>query len=143
MVDFSKLLRKNVSDAKRPPALPAADYPGIIARHELGDQNTNHTPYVRYHVRLTGPAETVDPAELAGIELDKRQMRRDFFLTDDADWRLAEFLKSCGIETEGRNFEDTISEAVGKTVVVQVQQYLNQKTNEIGNQIGTLTGTGA
>ena len=41
MVDFTSLLKKRAGEAKKPPAYPAADYPGIIKGFELGDANKN------------------------------------------------------------------------------------------------------
>lgn len=157
MPDFSQLLRKPVNNAKRPPALPADDYPGIIRQYEVGDNNQNKTPYVRLVIGLldwgantpeewlvvdaNGGSSTVSKSD---IDLSRRQMRRDFYLTDDADWRLAELIKSCGIDTgtedAPRDFEETVPELVGQHVLVEVQQYLNQRTNEIGNQIGRVVG---
>lgn len=139
MANFSELLKKPAGEAKKPPALPAADYPGIIKSFELGDNNKNKTPYVRFHLGLLGAAETVDAAEFEGIDLSKRQLRRDFYLTEDSLWRLDEFLRAVGVESAGRNYEEVLPEVVGKNVVVEVQQYLNQQTNEIGNQVGKLT----
>lgn len=72
------------------------------------------------------------------IDLAKRQLRRDFFITEDALWRLDEFLGALGIELTGRSYEETIPEAVGKNVEIEVQQYMNQQTNDIGNQVGAL-----
>lgn len=140
MVDFAQLLRKPVDEAKRPPALPAGNYAGMVKSFEIGNQNKNKTPYVRFHIVLNGWPEEVPNDDRDGIDLAKRQMRRDFFLTDDADWRLADFIKSCGIDASGRTFEDTVPEVIGHPVTVEVQQYLNQTSNEIGNQIGGLVG---
>lgn len=139
MPDFSQLLKKPAGEAKRPPALPAGTYPGIVSGQEQGDSNRNKTPYVRFQVRLTGPADDVSQDELADIDLAKRQMRRDYYLTDDALWRLDEFIKSCGIPTEGRTYEEVLPEVIGQTVLVSVEQYLGTN-NEIGNQIGRLVG---
>ena len=138
--DFASLLKKPAGEAKRPPALPAGDYPAVVSSFEYGDQNKNKTKYVRYHVRLTGWAEGVEPIE--EMDLSKRQLRRDFFLTDDAFWRLDEFLRSTGLDPAGRSYEEVIPEIIGKNVTAEVQQYLNQQTNEIGNQIGKLVGQG-
>lgn len=140
MPDFSALLRKPVDEAKRPPALPPGDYAGIIKSYELGDQNKNKTPYVRFQIGLQGWPDSVADEDKKDVDLSKKQLRRDFFLTPDADWRLAEFIKSCGINTSGRNFEVTVPECVGARVVVEVQQYLNQTNNEVGNQVGGLAG---
>ena len=136
MVDFSSLLKKPAGEAKKPRALPAADYPGIIKSFEYGDNNQNQPPYVRFGLGVTGPAPSVDSAEFTDIDLSKRQLRRDFYLTDDAFWRLDEFLRNIGLDPKGRSYEEVIPEAVGTPVTLEVQQYLNQTSNEIGNQVG-------
>jgi hypothetical protein len=140
MVDFSQMLRKPAGEAKKPQALPIGDYPGVITGFEVGDNNKNKTPYVRYFVKLTGLAEGVDTSELDGADISKRQFRRDYYLTDDALWRMDEFLRSVGINSQGRTYEECLPEAVGAQVTAEVQQYMNQSNSEIGNQIGKLVG---
>ena len=143
MPDFSQLLRKPMSEAKRPPALPVGDYQGVVKSYELGDNNKNKTPYVRFQIGLTGWPDSVGEEDRvsdgAPIDLSKKQLRRDFFLTPDADFRLADFLKSCGIADQP--FETGVPAAVGCPIVVEVQQYMNQTNSEIGNQIGAMRGT--
>jgi hypothetical protein len=149
MVDFSSLLKKPAGLAVKPAALVAGDYPVKIKSFEVGDQNKNKTPYVRYFLAITGWPDSVaeddrvqknPDGSTASIDLSKRQPRRDFFLTDDAMWRLDEFLRSCGVEPKGRSYEEVIPEVVGADCVAEMQQYLNQTSNEIGNQIGKLVG---
>jgi hypothetical protein len=139
MPDFSALLKKPIVADKAPPAIEAGNYPGIIKSFEYGDSNKNKTPYVRFHIGLTGWADNVEPQ--AGVDLSKKQMRRDFFLTDEARYRLANFIKSCGVALDdSSDYEVIIPTLVGTRVVAEVQQYLNQNSGEIGNQIGNLTG---
>jgi hypothetical protein len=154
MVDFSKLLRKPAGEAKRPPVLPAGDYQGIIKAFELGDANRNKTPYCRFQVGLIGWGEgtpetwtVFDPASgktydvsQADIDLSKRQMRRDYYLTEDALFRLDELIRSCGVEPAGRTYEEILPEMIGQQVLVEIQQYTNQTTAELGNQIGKIVG---
>ena len=155
MPDFSTLLKKPAGEAKKPPTLPAFDYYGIIKSYEVGDNNRNKTPYVRLQIALTQWPDnmpddwSVSDAEgkmitytKADVDLSKRQMRRDFYLTEDALWRLDEFIRSCGIDPRGRDYEEIIPELVGQPITVEVQQYLNQNTNEIGNQVGKTVGQG-
>lgn len=148
--NFSHLLKRPAGKAKKPEALPVGDYPGIIKSFEIGDQNKNKTPYARFQIGLQGWPDSVDEAERSqanaegkpeAIDLAKRQLRRDMYLSDEALYRLDELLRSCGIEPEGRSYEECLPEMVGQQVTVEVQQYLNEKTNEIGNQIGRLVGT--
>lgn len=140
MADFSQFLRKPAGEAKKPQALPIGDYPGVVKSFEFGDQNKNRTPYVRFHLGILDFAATVTEEEKAACgDLSKRQFRRDFYLTDDALWRLDEFLKSCGVPLSGRAYEEAIPEAAGAQVTVEVQQYVSDK-NEVGNQVGKLFG---
>jgi hypothetical protein len=149
-VDFKHLLKRPAGQAKRPAALPIGDYPAIVKNWESGDNNKNKTPYVRFHLGLLDWPEGVDERDkqqeqpdgtLAAIDLSKRQQRRDFFLTDDALFRLDEFIASCGIDASGREYAEVLPEVVGKQVLVEVQQYVNQNDSSIGNQIGKVVGT--
>jgi hypothetical protein len=154
MPDFSALLKRPAGEAKRPPELFPGDYYGLIKGHEVGDNNQNKTPYVRYQVVLQDWPENsadewsvMDPETQSSytvaksdVDLSKRQMRKDFYLTDDALWRLDEFIRSCGIDPRGRDYEEIIPTLIGQPVMVEVQQYLNQRTNVTGNQIGKLVG---
>lgn len=141
MVDFSALLRKPAGEAKKPPALPAGDYPnGVLKGYEIGDNNKNKTPYVRFTVGLSEFPESVDQSDVEGIDLSKRQFRKDYFLTDDALWRLDDLIRSLGIDPQGRAYEEVLPECVGQPVTVEVQQYMNQQTNDIGNQVGKMLG---
>jgi hypothetical protein len=140
--NFSHLLKRPAGKAKKPEALPAGLYPGVIKSVEYGDQNKNKTPYVRCHLGLTGWPEDISEDDKAPggepVDLAKRQPRRDYYLTDDALWRLDELLRSMGIEPSGRSYEEVIPDAVGQSVTVEMQQYLNEKNNETGNQVGKL-----
>lgn len=139
MVDFNALLKKPAGEAKKPPALPPGEYPAVIKSHEFGDQNKNRTPYVRFHLALTGWPESVHPDDQAGVDLSKKTLRRDYYITDDALWRLDEFIRSCKVGMSGREYTEVIPELTGTPVVAEVQQYMAQN-NDIGNQIGALRG---
>lgn len=140
-LDLSHLLRKPMGNAVKPQALPPGDYSGIIKSFEYGDNNQNKTPYVRFHIGLIDWPEAVSVNERGSTDLSKRSLRRDFFLTDDAQWRLEEFLKSAGQAPDGTTtIEEYIPRVVGSRVTVEVQQYVNQKTSEIGNQVGRVVG---
>lgn len=149
MPDFTAWLSKAAGKAVRPPALPVERYPGKIQQYEYGDNNTNKTPYVRYQLSFTGWPEGVPDEKRVykdregkevPINLARVRMRKDFYLTEEALWRLDEFLRSCNIEPEGNTYQEVCPLAVGCDVMIEVQQYLNQNTNEIGNQAGSVLG---
>lgn len=137
MPDFTELLRKPAGEAKRPQALDVGDYQGVIRSHEVGDSNRNHTPYVRLGVTLTAWPEGATPME--GVDLNKRQLRKDFFLTDESLWRLDEFIKSCGVNAIGKRYEDVLPALVGQPVKVEVRHYRSQD-DTVGNTIEALVG---
>lgn len=142
MVDFSKYMRQTAGQAKKPPTLEIGDYPAVVRSYELGESKQNKTPFVRVNLTLTGWPEGAEPQ--AGVDLGKRQQRKDYYLTDDALWRLDDFLRSCGIdlgtESAPRAYEETLAELSGKDVIATVEHYVNQQTGEIGNQVGKVAG---
>lgn len=137
MPDFSELLRKPAGEAKRPQALPIGDYQGVIRSFEVGDSNRNHTPYVRFAITLTAWPEGMEPVE--GVDLNKRQLRKDFFLTDEALWRLDELIKTFGVDAAGKRYEDVLPLLVGQPVRVEVRHY-RSADDTIGNTVEALVG---
>ena len=65
-------------------------------------------------------------------------MNVKFFLTEEALFRLDEFLRSLGINLNDKSYAEAIPEAEGMNVVAEVSQYMNQNTNEFANQINRL-----
>lgn len=154
MVDFSKLLKRPAGLAKRPDPLPIGDYSAVVKKWEVGDQNQNKTPYARFSIGLTDwPDDMPEELKVDGdgkeINLASRQMNKDYFLRSrdegavDPLWRLDEFIRSCGIDPEGRQYDEILPDLIGQQVVVQVAQYTSQRTGEVGNQIGQMAGLSA
>jgi hypothetical protein len=133
-VNFKELLNKTVTEeAKRPPVLPAGTFHGNVQKWEPGESDAKKTPYVRFLVALTGPGDDIPSDEMTGIDLAKRQMRRDFYLTEDALYRLHEFLSSCGIDFVGRPLSQSLDETIGKDVLLTVTSKPNKNNPEAGN----------
>lgn len=119
---FKELLGKKADDAKPQPAYPAGTYYGKLGKYTFGDQNKNKTPYVRFNVTATGLGEDVDEQEFnqLGIKLGEKQFRLDFFLTDEADYRLKDFIQSLGIETAGKTFNELLPDLPGSDIMFQL-----------------------
>lgn len=160
MTDFSQIARQAAGQAKKPAQLPAGDFPGVIKSFEWGDQNKNKTPYVRLQIGFTGfpsdlpesweefdnEKQTSTTVSRGDIDLAKRQMRRDFYMTDDSRYRMDEFLVAMGINVgtpdAPRSYEETLPELIGAPVLAEVQHQLNQQTNATFVQIGKLAPLG-
>lgn len=149
MVDFTQLLKRPAGQAPKPKALPIGNYPGVISKFELlpAPAGKDYQMIVRIHLGLTGwpdgisEDETLQPmgdGTSKPIDLSKKQLRRDYY--DNSMYRLDELIKSCHIEPNGQSYEEILPQLIGAAVVVDVQQYMNQNTNEVGNQVGKLTG---
>lgn len=140
-VDFAKLLSKPLDDVKKPPPWPPGTYLGAITKHEFGDKNANNTPYARFTIKVSSAGPGLDESELVGIDLTKREWRKDFYLTDEADWRLKEFLESLGISMTGRTFAETIPETLGCQVQMEIiQQNSTKNPEDLVNFAGEVKG---
>lgn len=142
MPDFSQLLQRETGTGKLPVLLPKGLYPAQIKEWEVGNANQKQTPYIRFILTLTGYPDDLDPTfDTSEVDLSKRTMRKDFFMTEDAWHRLDKFIRECGMEVgNGVTYEETLPKLVGQDVLADVSTYLNQNTNESGNQVNRLIG---
>lgn len=129
MSNFSNILEQKVDSIERPPLLPMGTYMGIITKHEFGKSKEKQTPFVEFYVRLQAGLEDVDPAALAQIkELGKRELRVTHYLTEDAAYRLRDFLeKTLRINCTGRTLRETIPEANTKALKVHIKHVPSNK----------------
>jgi len=141
MVDFSKLLSKSADDITKPKPVPVGTYSGVIKKYEyLESKNENKTPYVRFTVGLQAPGDDVDASELENVDLTKKSFRKDFYLTEDAQYRVKEFAESCGIATSGRSLGEIIPDVVNAQVLVGITQQSSADGSEIYNNVSTIVG---
>ena len=139
--NFSSLLNRPAGDIKKPPVLPAGTYNGIIERTEFGESTKKKTPFLRYWVKVQTPGEDVDPEELSGIDLGKKgALKSDFYITDDALWRLKSFIESCGVNLTGRTLEEGIPDTLGCQVIISVKHNPSQRGDEIYAEIDSMRG---
>lgn len=141
-VDFRKLLDKPMDEIKRPPSLPAGTYFGTVTKYEFGESNNKKTPYLRLLLNVTSAGEDVDQEALKEIDLSKKQLRKDFYITPDAEYRIKEFLESCQIPTTGRALGEAIPDCMNAPVVIEVTLRPNQNDPEAppNNDVGNLKG---
>jgi hypothetical protein len=138
--NLQELLRKPAESVERPKPLPGGTYNGMISNREFGESKEKKTPYVRFMIQLVSPGNEIDPTTLEGIDLSKKKLRRDFFLTLDAEYRLVEFAESCGIDKHGRSLAELIEECLNKPVLVEVTQRPSQDGSELYNDVANMKG---
>jgi hypothetical protein len=136
MVDFQSILNTKVDEAEAPKPLPEGTYLGRVSGHEFGESSQKKTPYCRIHCQPTEAMDDVDEealnAVLAQVEndLSRRTLREDFYLTENALFRLREFLENhLKLETGGRPFAEVIPEMDGQFVKFRVYHELPQNAD--------------
>jgi hypothetical protein len=141
MPDFRALLSKPVDDIVKPKAIPTGTFVGRIDKYDLLEaKNERKTPYVRFSIKLASPGADIDPSELDGVDLSKKTLPKDFYLTDDALHRLKSFMSSCGIDFTGRSLAETIPDFVGAEVTVYITQRTSEDGKEIYNDVKDIKG---
>jgi hypothetical protein len=124
-VNFNDLLSRPVDSAKKPPTKPAGTYSATIQGYKFDVSPKQKTPFVRFTLNNLSPGEDIPPENCRDedgnpIDFSKWTPTRDFYLTDDAIYRLKDLLQSLGIPTDGRSFGETIPETKGMPVMIQV-----------------------
>ncbi len=140
MPDFSELINRPAGVAKRQPPLPAYDYPGIITSYEPG-KSSKGTPYVRFHVTLSGwpegiPEGAKQDSDGNEMDLSKKRFRYDYYTSDDALVMLDDFIRGCGVnlpDDGSVGYGEAISQLIGCQVTASVQQSFNETSGETYN----------
>lgn len=148
--DPSSLLRPSAKSTLPPPVIPADIYPGVIKTYEIA-ASTNGNPILRMPVGLIDWPDSINESDRyqddgeggkIPIDLSRKQLRKDFFLTPAAYFRLENFLVAMGFDIEtdadgNKDYETPVSQLLGKKVNVEVQRILNRQ-NEFINVVGEL-----
>lgn len=125
MPDFNKLLDADPTSFERPPTVPEGDFLLLIKGRSYGQSAQKKTPYVRFEYQFIAPMESVPEEALAGIDLSRAKPRDDFYLTEDAMYRLTEFLEILGCIQP--SMRDSIDAAVGQQVIATFGHTTSQK----------------
>jgi len=148
--DPTSLLRPSAKSTLPPPVIPADLYPGVIKSYEIA-QSSNGNPLLRLPVGLLDWPDSIsegdrfqktEDGDALPIDLSRKQLRKDFFLTPAAYFRLENFLTAMGFDIEtdtdgNKDYETPVSQLIGKKVNVEVQRILNRQ-NEFINVVGEL-----
>lgn len=135
--DFRKELSVASTDIERPKPLPVGHYYATIRGHEFQLSKRQQTPYVRFLLAPSEACEDVDAAELAGVDLTRRELRKDYFITPAAKYRLADMLDSV-IGQPNRTLDERLPETRGMRVMIQVTQRTSEDGSETYNDVATV-----
>lgn len=139
-VDFKALLSKSTDTIERPKPLPPGTYQAIIGQHKYDESTQKKTPFVRFFIQPTAPGPDIDSDALAGIDLSKKKLQKDYYLTADAEYRVKDLATSCGIKTQGRSLGEMIEDIANVPVIIEVKHRNSQDGEEVYNEVGSMKG---
>jgi len=127
MVDFNALLSTKVEETQKPKPMPVGTYVSSITRHEFGESKNKKTPYVRFFHKPLSPMPDVDTEALNALpNWQDKEFRNDFYLTDDAMFRLRDFLEnSLKMPVAGMTYSEMIPATTGMSCLVKIKHEIN------------------
>lgn len=131
MVDFTSLLEKKLDDVEAPALLPQGSYIMTIAGYRTGESTKKKTPYVEFDLKISSAMDDVDQEELAKVKnLQDKTLKTQFYLNEDALFRLKDFCKKTGVPTEGKSFTEILSEIAGAQLIGIVNHRVNPENTD-------------
>lgn len=121
--NFASILSRPVTDFERPKPLPQGTYVMVTNGIPRQDKsNKKQTPFVEFTCNVLQAGEDVDPTELATMGgINGKQMKVTFYLTEEATYRLREFLTHLGLdEAEYATLAEMVEDAPGKQFLATV-----------------------
>lgn len=122
--NFGALLDTAPSETERPKPLPQGQYLCVVQGLPKYDKSTKkQTEYVEFTLKPIQVGEDVDQEELAAMGgIADKTIRATFYLTENALWRLKDFLAHCGIDVdEAENYRVAIDETTNQQVVAFIR----------------------
>lgn len=115
---MSSVLDRKIGDYERPKSLPVGEYITVVQAHEFGKSSKKQTDFVRFTLKPLEALESVDTDALAEIGgLGEKTIRATYYLTENAGYRLKEFLEHCGLEDLDMPVSQACAEATGCQIV--------------------------
>jgi hypothetical protein len=135
---FRELLGQATDAVERPRPIADGHYLGSIASHEFGLSRQKQTPYVRFIINLEQETDDVPTGANGGIDISRREIRKDYFITPTALYRLSDMLNAVLGKETGRTFDERIPETRGARVMLGVGHRDNDDGTETYNEISTI-----
>lgn len=125
---FSPILSKSWDDVEAPKPFPTGSYLFIVKGLPRFDKSSKkQTEFYEFTLQPIQALDDVDDDALRefGGFVDKT-IRTTFYLTEDALYRLKEFVEACGVSTAGRTPAQTINDLPNCQVIGVVKHTIGQ-----------------
>ncbi len=132
--DFSSILDTAPADIERPKPRPAGTYHCVINGQPRYDKSARkQTPFVEFLLKPIAAMEDVDEEELAEVGgFENWNIRATYYLTEDAIWRLKDFLSHAGLDIDAYpSLRAAIDDVPNQEILASVRH----RSSEDGTQV--------
>lgn len=136
---FSEILNKRSEEIERPKPLPVGTYLMMIpAPAEIKQIGKNNTDAAEFQCRVVQAMDDVDASALeAAGGIQNKTMRLTFWLTEEAAFRLKEFLiNALEVDENGRTLGEMMPDAVNRMFKAQIKHRPSPDGTQIYAEIG-------
>ena len=137
MASFQDVLNKPAAEIEPPKALPVGTYLCLVdGQPEITQRGKNNNYCAIFKLKIAQAQPDVDQQALQetlkGGSLQDKRLNHTLWITDDAAWRLDQFLaEHLGIEKGKKTLGEMVPEAAGRQVYVTI----GHRASEDGKQI--------
>lgn len=135
--NFTNILSKPATDFERPKPLPQGTYlMNVKPGYRLDESTKKKTPFVEFLCDVVEALKDVDAAELAEAGgVAGKIVKATFYLTDDAAYRLREFLETLGLDTT-KPTDQILDDAAGQQFLGTIVHEPSQDGQSIFAKLG-------
>lgn len=136
--NFGALLDKPSADVERPKPLPQGSYTCVVKGLPRYDKSSKKlTEFVEFTLQPLAAGEDVDQDDLQAMGgYQNKTIRATYYITEDALWRLKDFLGHLGIEEDEKSLRQMIDETPGKQVTAFVKHQASEDGTAVFAQLG-------
>lgn len=134
---FSSILDRQSTEIERPKPFPIGTYLWVVKGQPRFDKSSKkQTPFVEFTLAAVQAQDDVDQEAMEEYlnrkdgskkALNEQSTRATFYLTEDAAWRLTEFLDHCGVAED-----QTVAQRINDAINCQVYGEIRHEPNEDG-----------
>lgn len=130
--NFAEILSRPVGSNERPKQLPPGTYTGVLHRYETGESSKKKTPFIRLFFVALQPHDDVEPVEFA--EVKKKEIAKDFYMSEDAAYMFDEWLERCG--ASGMSAKEALTAQLSREFTFSIQHRPGQNGGDPRAEIG-------
>lgn len=139
MATLRELMTQPTDTYERPKALPEGHYKCTILGYEFQKSRQKQTDFVRVALKIDGIGDDIDATAVDGIDLTRRELRKDYFILLQTMYRFGDFLDAVLGKQPGKNADERLPDIKGASVLAQVtQRPADNDPETIYNDVGTI-----